>query len=202
MNTSKKLTRDQMAWRASRDIPDGAVVNLGIGLPELVANYVPANREVIFHSENGILGMGPLADRAQEDFDLVSAGKKPMTVVSGAAYFDSALSFAMIRGGHIDIAVLGAFQVSHFGDLANWSTGKSHDTPAVGGAMDLASGAKQVFILTKLTTRDGKPKIVESCTYPLTGAGIVKTIFTDLAIIDIIDTGPVVREMVSGLDFD
>jgi 3-oxoadipate CoA-transferase beta subunit len=200
MTISERLSRNQMAWRAARAIPDGAVVNLGIGLPELVANHVEAEQEIIFHSENGILGMGAVADKEEEDFDLVSAGKNPVTIVPGAAFFDSVLSFAMIRGGHIDIAILGAFQVSRFGDLANWSTDDPHVTPAVGGAMDLASGAKKVFVLMKHTTRDGMPKIVESCTYPLTGPRAVSTIFTDLAVIDINERGPIVREMISGID--
>ena len=202
MTTSAKLNRDQIAWRAAREIPNGAVVNLGIGLPELIANHVSIDQDVMFHSENGIIGMGPIADPGKEDFDLVSAGKKPVTVIPGAAYFDSALSFSMVRGGHIDIAALGAFQVSRFGDLANWSTGESHIPPAVGGAMDLAIGAKKVFVLTTHTTRDGAPKIVESCTYPLTASTVVKTIFTDLAVVDITNKGPIVREMVPGLDID
>jgi 3-oxoadipate CoA-transferase beta subunit len=202
MTTPTRLNRDQMAWRASRDIPNGSVVNLGIGLPELVANYVAADQEIIFHSENGILGMGPIAESGEEDFDLVSAGKKPITVVPGAAYFDSALSFAMIRGGHIDIAVLGAFQVSRYGDLANWSTGEKHTIPSIGGAMDLAAGAKKVFVITTHTTQDGTPKIVEKCTYPLTGNRTVKTIYTDLAVIDLNDTGPIIREMISGIDLN
>ena len=202
MTNPTKLTRNQMAWRVAQDIPCGAVVNLGIGLPELVANHVAVDQEVIFHSENGILGMGAVADTGMKDFDLISAGKKPITVVPGAAYFDSALSFAMIRGGHIDIAVLGAFQISRFGDLANWSTDEPHITPAVGGAMDLASGAKQVFVLTTHTTQDGAPKIIESCTYPLTGARVVKTIFTDLAVIDLGEEGPIVREMISGMNIN
>lgn len=202
MTIPGRLNRDQMAWRAAQDIPGGACVNLGIGMPELVANHVAAGREVIFHCENGILGMGPVAAPGEEDFDLVTAGKMPVTVLPGAAYFDSALSFAMIRGGHIDIAVLGAFQVSRTADLANWSTGEPGVTPAVGGAMDLAVGAKRVFVLTTHTTRDGTPKIVEACTYPLTGAGIVSTVYTDLAVIDMTENGPVVREMVDGLDLD
>ncbi len=202
MTVTTKLNRDQMAWRVARDIPAGACVNLGIGMPEMVANHVDPDREVIFQCENGILGMGPVAAPGEEDFDLVTAGKKPVTVVPGACYFDSALSFAMIRGGHIDIAVLGAFQVSHSGDLANWSTGDASATPAVGGAMDLAQGAKRVFVLTTQTTRDGAPKIVEACTYPLTGSGIVTTVFTDLAVIDLGPDGPVVREMIDGLDLD
>ena len=202
MTVPGKLNRDQMAWRVARDIPGGAVVNLGIGMPEMVANHVDPGREVIFHCENGILSMGPVAAQSEEDFDLITAGKKPVTVVSGASYFDSSLSFAMIRGGHIDIAELGAFQISRTGDLANWSTGEPGVIPAVGGAMDLAQGARQVFVLTTHTTRDGAPKIVEACTYPLTGTGNVTTVYTDLAVIDITEGGPVVREMVDGLDLE
>jgi len=196
------LSRDQMAWRVARDIPDGANVNLGIGMPEMIANHLAEDRQIIFHCENGILGMGPVAEPGEEDFDLVTAGKKPVTVIPGAAFFDSADSFAMIRGGHIDIAVLGAFQVSETGDLANWSTGEEGAIPAVGGAMDLAQGAKRVFVITAHTTRDGAPKIVRECTYPLTGAGVVTTVFTDLAVIDVTPGGLSVREMLDGLSFD
>ena len=199
---SGKLNRDQMAWRVAQDIPGGSYVNLGIGMPEMVANHLPDDRQVIFHCENGILGMGPVAAAGEEDFDLVTAGKKPVTAVAGAAFFDSANSFAMIRGGHLDIAVVGAFQISAAGDLANWSTGDAGTTPAVGGAMDLAQGAKRVLVLTTHTTREGVPKIVEECTYPLTGTGVVTTVFTDLAVIDITAAGPVVREMVEGLDME
>jgi len=202
MTVPGSLSRDQMAWRVARDIPGGAAVNLGIGMPELVANHVAADQEIIFHCENGILGMGPMAAPGEEDFDLVTAGKKPVTVLPGAAYFDSALSFAMIRGGHIDTAVLGAFQISRTGDLANWSTGEPGVTPAVGGAMDLGVGARRVFILSTHTTRDGTPKIVEACTYPLTGTGIVSAVYTDLAVIDMTEDGPVVREMIEGLKID
>ncbi|NQV83092.1 MAG: 3-oxoacid CoA-transferase subunit B [Rhodospirillales bacterium] len=197
-----RLNREQMAWRAAQDIAGGAYVNLGIGMPEMVANHVTPERQVVFHSENGILGLGPVAAKGAEDFDLVTAGKKPATVLPGAAYFDSALSFAMIRGGHLDIAVLGAFQVSRTGDLANWSTGNASVTPAVGGAMDLAQGARRVFVLTTHTDRDGAPKIVEACTYPLTATAIVTTVYTDLAVIDITPDGPVVRELIGGLDMD
>lgn len=196
------LNRDQMAWRVAQDIPGGAYVNLGIGMPEMVANHVAKDRQIIFHCENGILGMGPVAAPGEEDFDLVSAGKKPVTAIPGAAFFDSADSFAMIRGGHIDIAVLGAFQVSATGDLANWSTGAPGMTPAVGGAMDLAQGARKVFVITEHTTKDGAPKIIPECTYPLTGSGVVTTIYTDLAVIGMDEDGPVVREIVAGLSFD
>ncbi len=197
-----RLNREQMAWRLARDIPGGAYVNLGIGLPEMVANHMAPDRQIIFHCENGILGMGPVAAPGEEDFDLVTAGKKPVTALPGAAFFDSADSFAMIRGGHIDIAVLGAFQVSATGDLANWSTGSPGTTPAVGGAMDLAQGASKVFVITEHTTKDGEPKIMPECTYPLTGSGVVTAVFTDLAVIDISADGPVIREMVEGLGFD
>ncbi len=199
---ANRLSRDQMAWRVAQAIPGGATVNLGIGMPERVADHLPSDRQIIFHCENGILGMGPVAAAGEEDFDLVTAGKKPVTVIPGAAFFDSADSFAMIRGGHIDIAVLGAFQVSETGDLANWSTGEAGVTPAVGGAMDLAQGARQVFVITRLTTRDGEAKIVRECTYPLTGAGVVTAIYTDLAVIGVTPEGLVVREMLERLSFD
>jgi len=206
MTAPAKLNCDQMAWRVAQAIPGGSYVNLGIGMPEMVANHMPEDRQVIFHCENGILGMGPVAAPGEEDFDLVTAGKKPVTAIAGAAFVDSADSFAMIRGGHLDIAVLGAFQISASGDLANWSTGDKGTTPAVGGAMDLAQGARAVFVITEHTTRDGAPKIMPECTYPLTGAGVVTTVFTDLAVIDICkdggEDGPVVREMVAGLSFD
>ncbi|MDA0304877.1 MAG: 3-oxoacid CoA-transferase subunit B [Proteobacteria bacterium] len=197
------LAREQMAWRVAQDIPHnapgGTYVNLGIGMPELVANHLPDDADIMFHCENGILGMGPVARRGEEDFDLITAGKKPVTVVPGAAFFDSTDSFAMIRGGHIDIAVLGAFQISRTGDLANWSTGDNTVIPAVGGAMDLAQGAKRVFVITNHQSRDGAPKIVETCTYPLTGRGVVSTVFTDLAVIDVTPAGLMVREIVDGL---
>ena len=197
-----KLTRRQVAWRVAQDIADGAYVNLGIGMPELVANYIPDGREIVFHSENGILGMGPEPGANEVDFDLINAGKKPVTMLPGGAFFHHADSFAMIRGGHLDIAVLGAFQISAAGDLANWSTGDEGTTPAVGGAMDLAQGARDVFVITEHTTKDGAPKIMPQCTYPLTGAGVVTTVFTDLAVIDIHKDGPVVREIANGLSFD
>lgn len=196
------LNRHQMAWRVARDIPDGAFVNLGIGMPEMVANHLPPDREIVFHCENGILGMGPLPEPGEEDYDLITAGKRPVTMIPGGAFFDSAESFAMIRGGHIDIAVLGAFQVSEGGDLANWSTGAPGAAPAVGGAMDLAAGAKRVFVISTHVTRDGEPKIVERCTYPLTGEACVSTVFTDLAVIDVTDGGLVVREMIEDLSLE
>ena len=198
----EKLTRDAMAARVARDIPEGAYVNLGIGLPTLVANHLPKGREIFLHSENGILGMGPAPPKGQEDWDLINAGKQPVTLLTGGAFFHHADSFAMMRGGHLDICVLGAFQVSAGGDLANWSTGEPGAIPAVGGAMDLAIGAKATFIMMEHVTKAGEPKIVERCTYPLTGVGCVKRIYTDLAVIDVTPSGPVATEWVDGLTFD
>ena len=198
---SQKLSRNQVAWRIAQDIGDGTYVNLGIGQPELVANYVPEDREIVFHSENGILGMGPEPEPNEGDEDLINAGKKPVTMVPGGSFFHHADSFAMVRGGHIDICVLGAFQVSVAGDLANWSTGKPGAVPGVGGAMDLAAGAKKVFVMMNHLTSDGEAKIVDRCAYPLTGKRIVTTIFSDLAVIDVGIDGLVVREIVGGLDF-
>jgi 3-oxoadipate CoA-transferase beta subunit len=199
---SRRLTRRQIAWRVAQDIADGAYVNLGIGMPEMVSDYLPEDREIIFHSENGILGMGPAPAPGKEDYDLINAGKNPVTMVPGGAYFHHTDSFAMIRGGHIDICVLGAFQVSASGDLANWSTGAPGAVPAVGGAMDLAVGAKRVFVMTDHTTRNGAPKLVERCTYPLTGPGVVSAIYTDLAVIDVTGEGLVVRELIGDMEFD
>ena len=196
-----RLTRGQIAWRVAQDIPDGAYVNLGIGQPEKVANYLPEDREIVFHSENGILGMGPEPAPDEADYELINAGKKAVTLLPGGSFFHHADSFSMIRGGHIDICVLGAFQVSAAGDLANWSTGKPDAIPAVGGAMDLAMGARRVFVMTDHCTRDGAPKLVEHCSYPLTGAQVVTTVYTDLAVIDIVAGGFVVREIATGLDF-
>ncbi len=198
---SDGLNRKQVAWRIAQDIEDGAYVNLGIGQPELVANYVPEDREIVFHSENGILGMGPEPAPGEEDEELINAGKKPVTMVPGGSFFHHADSFAMIRGGHIDICVLGAFQVSATGDLANWSTGRPGAVPAVGGAMDLAAGAKRVFVMMDHRTKTGEAKIVERCDYPLTGPGVVTTIYTDLAVIDVAPDGLVAREIVDGLEF-
>lgn len=195
----KKLTRQQMAWRAAQDIADGSYVNLGIGLPELVARCVPPGRHVTYHTENGLLGFGERPPAGEEDPDLVNAGKKPVTLLPGAALFHHSDSFAMIRGGHLDLSILGAFQVAQNGDLANWQAGEDA-VPAVGGAMDLVSGVKQVFVLTEHTTRDGKPKLVDACSYALTGAGVVSRVFTDLAVIDIRDGHFVVLEIVDGLD--
>jgi 3-oxoadipate CoA-transferase beta subunit len=195
-----RLTRDQMAARVARDIPDGAYVNLGIGLPTAVANHLPANREVVLHTENGLLGMGPAPAPGQEDPDLINAGKQPVTALPGAAFFHHADSFAMMRGGHLDICVLGAFQVSGRGDLANWHTGAPDAIPAVGGAMDLAIGAKKTFVMMEHTTRQGEPKLVERCTYPVTGFRCVSRIYTDLAVLDVVDGGLQVVEMVEGLE--
>ena len=198
----KRLTRDQMAARVARDIPDGAYVNLGIGLPTMVANHIPTDREVFLQSENGILGMGPAPAAGEEDWDLVNAGKQPVTLLTGGAYFHHADSFAMMRGGHLDICVLGAFQVAANGDLANWHTGAPDAIPAVGGAMDLASGAKRVFVMMEHQTKAGEHKIVAQCSYPLTGIGCVSRIYTDVAVIDVTAQGLVAREWVDGLSFE
>ncbi len=180
-----RLSRDQIAARVARDIPAGAYVNLGIGLPTLVANHIPASREVILHTENGMLGFGPAPAKGEEDFDLINAGKQPVTELPGCAYFHHAESFAMMRGGHLDVCVLGAFQVSRHGDLANWHTGSPGAIPAVGGAMDLAIGAKDVYIMMDLLTKDGQSKLVETCTYPLTGMRCVSRVYTDMAVFDL-----------------
>ncbi|MDT6963276.1 3-oxoacid CoA-transferase subunit B [Cupriavidus sp. SZY C1] len=198
----QRLTRDQMAARVAKDIPEGAVVNLGIGLPTLVGNHLPADREILLHSENGLLGMGPAPVAGQEDGDLINAGKQPVTIKAGGSYFHHADSFAMMRGGHLDFCVLGAFQVSERGDLANWHTGAPGAIPAVGGAMDLAIGAKQVFVMMEHQTKQGESKIVPECTYPLTGIGCVTRIYTDLATIDVTPDGLVARDLVDGLSFD
>jgi len=197
-----KLTRDQIAERIARDIPEGAYVNLGIGMPTLVANHLPKDREIFLHSENGILGMGPAPAAGREDPDLINAGKEPVTLLTGGAYFHHTDSFAMMRGGHLDIAVLGAFQVSVGGDLANWHTGAKDAIPAVGGAMDLAVGARNVWVMMEHLTKGGESKIVERCTYPLTGIGVVKRIYTDLAVIDVTPRGLVASRLVPGLSFD
>jgi 3-oxoadipate CoA-transferase beta subunit len=199
----KKFDRNQIAARVARDIPNGAYVNLGIGLPTLVANHVPKDREVILHSENGVLGLGPKPAPGQEDVDLIDAGKSPATLLTGGSYFHHADSFGMIRGGHIDICVLGAFQVSAAGDIANWHTGEPDAIPAVGGAMDLAAGAKQVFVTMEHLTKQGESKIVERCSYPLTGLRCVTRIYTDLAVIDVRPDGLHLVEIVAeGLSFD
>jgi 3-oxoadipate CoA-transferase beta subunit len=198
----KRLTRNEMAARVARDIPEGAYVNLGIGLPTLVGNYLPPDREIILHTENGLLGMGPAPPPGEEDEDLINAGKQPVTLLTGGAYFHHADSFAMMRGGHLDICVLGAFQVAVNGDLANWHTGAPDAIPAVGGAMDLAVGARQVFVMMEHQTKNGESKIVPQCTYPLTGLGCVNRIYTDLAVIDVTPDGLVVREMIPDLSFE
>ena len=199
----KKLDRNQIAARVARDIPNGAYVNLGIGLPTLVANHVPTDREIVLHSENGILGLGPKPAPGAEDDDLIDAGKNPATALPGASYFHHADSFSMIRGGHIDICVLGAFQVSAAGDIANWHTGEPDAIPAVGGAMDLAAGAKQVFVTMEHLTKKGESKIVERCSYPLTGLRCVTRVYTDLAVIDIKSDGlHLVEICAEGLSFD
>jgi 3-oxoadipate CoA-transferase beta subunit len=197
-----QLNRDQMAARVARDIPEGAVVNLGIGLPTLVANHLPKDREILLHSENGVLGMGPAPPAGEEDYDLINAGKQPVTLLRGGAYFHHADSFGMMRGGHLDFCVLGAFQVSVCGDLANWHTGTPDAIPAVGGAMDLAIGAKQVFVMMEHLTKQRQSKIVEHCSYPVTGVGCVNRIYTDLAVIDVTSKGLRVVEIVEGLSFD
>jgi len=200
--TYQKRSRDAIAARVAQDIPEGAYVNLGIGLPTLVANHLPVDREIVLQSENGILGMGPAPTEGEEDWDLVNAGKQAVTLLSGGAYFHHADSFAMMRGGHLDICVLGAFQVSAGGDLANWHTGAPDAIPAVGGAMDLAIGAKQTFVMMEHVTKSGEPKIVEQCSYPLTGIGCVKRIYTDLATIEVRPQGLFAIDWVEGLTFE
>jgi 3-oxoadipate CoA-transferase beta subunit len=195
-------TREEMARKLAADIPDGAYVNLGIGIPELVAQFVPAGREVIFQTENGLLGMGPSPQPGGEDPELVNAGKKPVTAIAGAAFFHHADSFVMIRGGHIDYCILGAMQVSATGDLANWSTGEGEAIPAVGGAMDLVAGVRHVYVITEHTTRAGEPKIVAACTYPLTGRRVVDRIYTNLAVLDVTPQGLAVRELAPGLTIE
>lgn len=196
------LTRDAMARRVALDIRNGAYVNLGIGIPELVAKYVPEGREVIYHTENGLLGMGPTPEPGEGDPELINAGKRQVTANPGAAYFHHADSFAMIRGGHIDVCVLGALQVAASGDLANWSTGAPDAIPAVGGAMDLVAGVKTIYVITQHCTKTGDPKLVEACSYPLTGLGVVDRVYTDLAVIDITDRGFQLVELSPGVSFE
>ncbi len=198
--TYQKRTKDQLAARVAQDIPEGATVNLGIGMPTLVANHIPSHKEVLLHSENGILGMGPAPAAGDEDYDLINAGKQPATLLAGGAYFHHADSFAMMRGGHLDICVLGAFQVSSTGDLANWSTGEVGSIPAVGGAMDLAIGAKQTWVMMDLLTKQGVSKVVEKCSYPLTGIGCVKRIYSDIATLACTPQGLKLVDMVDGLE--
>lgn len=200
--THKGWTRDEMAKRLAQDIPDGSYVNLGIGIPELVAKYVPEGRELVYHTENGLLGMGPSPAEGEGDPELINAGKRYVTANPGAAYFHHADSFAMIRGGHIDLCVLGALQVSMTGDLANWSTGEPDAIPAVGGAMDLVAGVKSIYVITQHCTKTGEPKLVDACTYPLTGVGVVDRIYTELAVIDVTAEGFRVVELAPGVGFD
>ena len=198
----KKADRKQMAARVAQDVPEGAYVNLGIGLPTLVADFLPQGREIILHSENGVLGIGPRPAKGEEDEDLINAGKEPVTLLTGGSYFHHADSFGMIRGRHLDFCVLGAFQVSAAGDLANWHTGAPDAIPAVGGAMDLAVGAKQVLVMMEHLTKDGKSKIVERCSYPLTGARCVNRVYTDLAVIDVKPDGLHLVEILADISFD
>jgi len=195
----QKLSKEQLAKRVAQDIHEGAYVNLGIGMPTMVANHLPAGIEVILQSENGILGMGPAPAAGDEDFDLINAGKQPVTLLPGGAYFHHADSFGMMRGGHLDICVLGAFQVSATGDLANWSTGEKDAIPAVGGAMDLAIGAKQTWVMMDLLTKKGESKVVSQCTYPITGIGCVKRIYSELATLECTPKGLLLVDMVDGL---
>lgn len=197
-----RLNREQMAARVARDIPEGSVVNLGIGLPTRVASYLPADREIMLHSENGVIGMGPPPAPGEEDPDLTNAGKQPVTLLAGGAFFHHADSFAMMRGGHLDICVLGAFQVSRSGDLANWHTGEPDAIPAVGGAMDLATGAKSVYVLMELLTRGGQSKLVERCTYPLTGVGCVSRVYTDVAVFELKNGQVILLDDLAGAGLD
>jgi 3-oxoadipate CoA-transferase beta subunit len=198
----KPLSRDQIAWRAAQDLPEGGYVNLGLGMPVLAANYAPEDREFMFHTENGIVGVGPVAGENEEDPDVVDAGSQRVTLRPGAALVDSAMAFAMIRGGHIDVTILGGFQVSVTGDLANWDAEVPNKGPLVGGAMDLAVGAKSVWVAMVHTTRDGAPRLVKTCSYPLTGVGVVDRIYTDLAVIEVTPDGFLVHEILEGLSRD
>ncbi|AVA34193.1 3-oxoadipate CoA-transferase, beta subunit [Cupriavidus metallidurans] len=203
LGTLPRLSRAQMARIVAHDIPDGSVVNLGIGMPTLVSDQLPDDREIVLHSENGILGMGPVIREGETDPDLINASKEPISLIAGASISDHAVSFTMMRGGHIDITVLGGFQVAANGDLANWSTGEPDAIPAVGGAMDLVVGAARLFVMMEHVTRDGQPKIVERCSYPLTGIGVVDRIYTDLAVIDVRPGKPLlVTGLVEGVSFE
>jgi len=203
MNTHERQgwSRNEMAQKVAQDLPDGSYVNLGIGIPELVADHVPEGIEIIYHTENGLLGMGPVPEPGQENIELINAGKKYVTAIPGASYFHHADSFTMIRGGHLDISVLGALQISKEGDLANWSTGKPGAIPAVGGAMDLVTGVKNVWVITDHVTKDGQFKLVNECSFPLTGKGVVDTVYSNLAIIDVTENGLQVRELAPGITF-
>lgn len=196
------LDRDEMAARVAMDIPDGAYVNLGIGIPERITRFVPEGREFIYHTENGLLGMGPSPAEGEGEPELINAGKRQVTAIPGASYFQHPDSFAMIRGGHLDLCVLGALQVANNGDLANWSTGGPDAIPAVGGAMDLVAGVKSVFVVTQHCTKHGDPKLVDACTYPLTGKGVVNRIYTDLAVIEVTEQGFQLVELSPGVSFE
>jgi 3-oxoadipate CoA-transferase beta subunit len=198
----KPLTREQMAWRAAQDLPEGAFVNLGIGIPTLTASYVPPDREVIFHSENGVLGLGPKPGPGEEDENLIDAGKNLTTLITGGCYVHHADAFLMIRGGHLDISLLGAFEVSENGDLANWTTEDPAFPPGVGGAMDLAVGAKRIWLIMEHTSKDGKPRLLETCTMPLTAPGVVKRVYTNLAVVDVTERGFEVVEMNPEITFE
>ena len=200
--TRRGWTREQIARRAARDIADGSYVNLGIGMPEMITKYVPADREIVLHTENGPLGMGPPPAPGSGDPELINAGKRQVTAAAGASYFHHADSFAMIRGGHLDLCVLGALEVAANGDLANWSTGREDAIPAVGGAMDLVAGVKAVHVVTFHCTRDGTPKLVERCSYPLTGAGVVSRVYTDLAVLNIASRGFAVLDLAPGVSLE
>ena len=197
-----RWSREQMAARVARDIPAGAIVNLGIGAPTLVANHLPADREIVLHSENGVLGMGPSPPPGEEDYDLINAGKQPVTLRPGGAFFHHADSFAMMRGGHLDICVLGAFQVAVNGNLANWSTGEAGAIPAVGGAMDLAIGARRTWVMMEHVTKSGEARLVQRCRYPLTGLACVTRVYTDLAVVDVTPRGFAVVAMAPGWTID
>ncbi|MEH2473519.1 3-oxoadipate CoA-transferase beta subunit [Nitrobacteraceae bacterium AZCC 2161] len=201
-SSHKPLTREQMAWRAAQDLPEGAFVNLGIGIPTLTASYVPGDREVIFHSENGVLGLGPKPEPGMEDENLIDAGKNYTTLITGGCYVHHADAFLMIRGGHLDVSLLGAFEVSEAGDLANWTTEDPSFPPGVGGAMDLAVGAKEIRVIMEHTDKKGNPRILRHCTLPLTAAGCVKRIYTNLAVIDVTPQGLFVVEMVDGMTLE
>jgi 3-oxoadipate CoA-transferase, beta subunit len=196
------LKRRQIAWRAAQDLADGAYVNLGIGLPTMVSDFIPTDREIVLHSENGVLGVGPVPSDNEVDWDLINAGKQPITLVTGGSYVHHTDSFLMIRGGHLDLALLGAFEVSEKGDLANWTTDDPAFPPGVGGAMDLAVGAQRLWVVMEHTTRDGEPRLRHRCLYPLTARGVVKRVYTNLAVLDVTPRGFVVREMIEGMTLE